>query len=322
MKFNILKVFFLLLICIVLSFKTTTAQLIPRITNTQLDYHEDQNYMVISYDIVNAQPTDRFEIWLEIKTHTGRIINATAILGDIGINITGGTGKRIVWDMQGDSINSKENIYVFVRGKPINPEAASTDNNTRKKNKTREETNTDNYEPVQDNKQTNNIKDETNEENTIVNPYQNIEIETEEDNKISMGSAILMSAVVPGLGLTKMEPTKPYWLMGLATYGCLGASVYYNRLAVDSYDSYLASNEEVERASLCSDWEYQNNVSKGLAIGAAIIWAADMIWVIAKTSKQKSDYYSLMNKKQKGIFLGATYDEYINQPLLSLTLKF
>src|SRR3990172_450083 len=52
------------------------------------------------------------------------------------------------------------------------------------------------------------------------------------------GSAILLSVLVPGLGQSKMSKGKPFWLMGVASYGALAGGLVTYSGYKSNYDKY------------------------------------------------------------------------------------
>jgi len=217
--------------------------------------------LVINYDILNAQPTHLFKIWVEITTKSGVNISAKSLSGDVGNAVTGGLGKQIVWDIESDKIIVNESFLVKVFGKPNG---------------------------MVDEKIVN--KEIKNSERPVINSTP--AVETVNLKYIGTGKAVLMSAVFPGWGLAKTDPGKPYWLLGIAAYGSLAGSYYMNMEAVSNYDSYLLTMEQTERAKLVSQWEKQNKLSKNLGYASAGIWAVNLIWTATLSNRAKKFYIS------------------------------
>jgi hypothetical protein len=127
----------------------------------------------------------------------------------------------------------------------------------------------------------------------------------------SRGAAVALSAVVPGLGITKLNRGGPYWIMAIGFYGVAAGSYLYYNSAKDNYQKYLDSRDEDQRNSLYSTSTNQNTISEALLYTAAAIWAGNMIWTLVTTNKTKPK----MN-------LGFYYDSSVKQPLLSLQYQF
>jgi len=112
---------------------------------------------------------------------------------------------------------------------------------------------------------------------------------------ITKTNMVLSSLVLPGWGQSKITKRKPYWLMGVASYGCLVASVSLNRKASATYDDYLNSTNITESDELYNLAVEQSNASKFFGYTAFSIWAANMIWVMV--SHPPSDNATVTNKK-------------------------
>jgi len=115
---------------------------------------------------------------------------------------------------------------------------------------------------------------------------------------ISLTKAIIFSTLWPGSGLSKTQRNGPYWLMGLAGYGCLGTSLYMNKMANDSYQKYLDNKVYEMNDELLSTSQSQNQLSKTMAYSAIGIWAASIVWTAVKAKNKKSKGISQMDKKQ------------------------
>jgi len=107
----------------------------------------------------------------------------------------------------------------------------------------------------------------------------------QQDRRISRAAVVAQSVVFPGWGLSRINKGKPHWLKGVAGYGCIGASVVYNRKAVSSYDNYLDAYDAGERDTFYNNSVKEDNLSEILAYTAAGIWIIDLIWTIAGSSK-------------------------------------
>lgn len=130
---------------------------------------------------------------------------------------------------------------------------------------------------------------------------------------------ILYSAILPGAGLTKINNGKPYWLMGVATYGCAATSFYYFKKSESTFEDYKNSWDIDESKTLFDQAQKEDNIYKVLAISAAGIWVTNMIWTSAIAGKK---YRSIASRDTKGFSVGSTYDPYTKKPLLSLTYSF
>ena len=93
------------------------------------------NNIHISYDILNGDPDERYTVSIVIKDEEGNIINASALDGDIGEDITAGRNKQITWNLETDKIFIEANIFVQINAKIVLPPAPIT--NTMTYNRTR-----------------------------------------------------------------------------------------------------------------------------------------------------------------------------------------
>ncbi len=119
-----------------------------------------------------------------------------------------------------------------------------------------------------------------------------------------MGKAILLSAVFPGLGLSKLDPGKPYWLMGVVGYGLIGASVVMNKNAVQNYNDYLIEEHPNESEDFYNRSEQNDNISKICAYSAIGVWVVNLVWTAVNAKNSTSKVTGSLNNKQKVFFYG------------------
>jgi hypothetical protein len=93
------------------------------------------------------------------------------------------------------------------------------------------------------------------------------------------GSMMLYSAIVPGLGQTKIKKGKPWWLIGVATYGILGGGYVAHRNYLNTYDSYIVEEDPLKREDLYTQAQKQMNISNTLFVSGASVWIANILWV-------------------------------------------
>lgn len=103
---------FLLFICFGLLSLNGFSQSKARIEN--IDFNLVGNNIVITYDIINHDPGEKFDIDIEIFTESGKKLDAKSLSGDVGKDIAGGRGKRVIWNFQNDNADLTEGIYVEV----------------------------------------------------------------------------------------------------------------------------------------------------------------------------------------------------------------
>ncbi len=148
--------------------------------------------LIIEYDILDNEPSDLFNVWIEVTNASGSKINALTLSGDVGEDISGGSNKRILWNLEVDKISLDEEIFVEV---------------------------------VAEKKKLPEVQKE-------IIPVKTTP--TTDVKNISKGNMVLSSMVLPGWGLSKVKKGKPYWLLGVAGYGCIAGSVILNRSALNN----------------------------------------------------------------------------------------
>jgi len=131
---------------------------------------------------------------------------------------------------------------------------------------------------------------------------------------VHRGIAVLLSAVVPGLGITKLNNGGPYWIMAIAFYGCAAGSYLFYRFAETDYNKYLASMDTQERNKFYNNVQTQNTISDVLMYTAGAVWLGNMIWTLIEPNKT--------NPGKKGISFGGSYDPVAKTPVFSLKVKF
>jgi len=106
--------------------------------------------------------------------------------------------------------------------------------------------------------------------------------------QFSRTNLIISSALLPGLGQSK-NTGKPYWLTGIAAYGCLAGSYWFNRKASDSYELYLYSEEREANDNYFNKTVFQNNTSKVLAYSSIALWTANMVWIAIMPANRSNE---------------------------------
>jgi hypothetical protein len=105
-------------------------------------------------------------------------------------------------------------------------------------------------------------------------------------------SMMMLSAIFPGWGQSKISKGKLWWLAGVATYGTLAGGYFFHQSYIKSYNSYI--NEEVDpvkRAALASQSQRQLIVSNVLLYSSASVWAVNVLWVGFTPDKYKPLQY-------------------------------
>jgi len=130
---------------------------------------------------------------------------------------------------------------------------------------------------------------------------------------VSRGKAVLLSAVVPGLGLTKLDNGGAYWLMAIVFYSAAAGSYFCYSQANHTYDEYLGAETGSERDNLYQNVQNQKNNANLLICTAGAVWLGNMIWTLTARNKTKKDY---------GISFGGTFDPIVKTPVINISYKF
>ena len=261
-KLNKLTKLFFIIILNMLWSSTLIAQSKAQIDNN-VDFYQEGTDLIITYDIVKATPAETFTIWVRIYyTASGREINAYSLSGDIGKDVRGGQGKRIVWDMQADNVTIDDEIHVQILAKS------------------------------------------------------NIQPKVKTEKKVSVGQALLLSAILPGLGNMKAKGGGAYWLIGVAGYGLIGGSIAMNSAAYNAYEKYKKETSASKRDDLFNDAGDKEQTSK-IMFGSAIgIWVIDLIWTGIQAGQANKKY------RESKLSMNYTYNPFARQPMILLTYKF
>jgi len=255
-----------------------------KITVTKPRLEASDENLVIEYDILNVDPSDFFIVWIEVTDAAGNKINAVSLTGDVGEEIKGGSNKRIIWDLGNDKILIDEDIFVEVKAEKIPAKEKTAEAETSEETKTVK-------------------KDES-----------RVERKT-----ISKTNMVLSSVVLPGWGQTKASKGKPYWLLGVAGYGCIAGSISLNRMASSAYQDYKESIDPDEFNAFYDKAIQRDKISKYMAYSGIGIWVADLVWVLATPTKSSKSPTSREDRKFK-IMPG--FDPCSNSTTVSLTYKF
>jgi len=255
-----------------------TAKSQSNATIENVDFYSDGTNLIITYDIMNSFPGEIFDIWLKISTSQGMEIKAYNLTGDIGNNVNGGPGKTIVWDYSADNINLDDEIEVEVYAK-----VRTTDK----------------------------PKIEKEPEQVPVKP-----VTTGDARKVSVGKAMALSLVLPGLGNRYIKGGGGQFVWGILGYTCLAGSVFTNGAAANKLDEYRITYDTETRDKLYKDAENLDLTSKVLVGAAATIWVLDLIITGVQAGKANKKY------KQSKVHLFMDYQPEFNAPAVGLTLKF
>ncbi|MCK9269887.1 MAG: DUF5683 domain-containing protein [Bacteroidales bacterium] len=132
----------------------------------------------------------------------------------------------------------------------------------------------------------------------------------------SVGGAMLRSLALPGWGNSYAADGGAYWLVGVAGYGCLGATLYFNNASYNSYQDYKEATTAGERDQLFQDASDQKDMQNIFLIAAGAIWVGDIIW--------SGLHAAAVNKKaaaQSKVMVGSYYDPIAQAPMITLRLR-
>lgn len=137
-----------------------------------------------------------------------------------------------------------------------------------------------------------------------------------EKKGISVGGALGLSLVMPGLGRRIATGKGAAYLWGIAGYACLGGAYLLNNSAYNNYEDYKLATTSDERDDLYNKAKNQDIYSKVLIGAAAVIWVTDLIITGVKTSKIRK------SPSTKKLSLTGSYDPHTQQPLIGLKYRF
>ncbi len=256
------------------------------------------NRVQIEYDLLNTARSERFSIRIEVTGESGNAIPAESLTGDVGEHISGGLNKKILWDIEADSLFLDEEIFVQVYALPEAPSVAETP-------------------PAEVVTEEGSAEDAV-ADNMTTEPDRSAALSEKASAKeFNRAALIVQSVALPGLGLSRATG-KPHWIRGAAGYGCLAASVWFNRTAYSTYQSYLDPESIREADDLYSRAQSQKTTSRVLAYGAIGIWVADLVWTIAGTSDLSTRHAGV----PEGFSVGATLEPVSSVPLVALRYRF
>jgi hypothetical protein len=131
---------------------------------------------------------------------------------------------------------------------------------------------------------------------------------------VSRGAALGLSAVVPGLGITKLNNGGVYWLMAVGFYGTGAASAYYFIKYDDTYRKYLDMTDIEKRDKLYSQAQNEQVITQVLLYSAVAIYVTNIIWTLAQRNKTKP--------KEIPVTLGGSVDPVSKTPVFLLRYTF
>jgi len=250
-----------------------------------VDFFVKNDTLFVNYDLVKTKNDEWFEVTLTVKTLSGKVYTPASVSGHVGKFVAGGKHKQIAWAILKDNVFIDEEIYVEIRAIPMGVQQAQTQ-----------------IQPPVTEQQAKVTK----ESESSSKPSREIVSRT-----YSKGGAIVLSAIIPGLGITKQKEGGAYWLMGLACYGMVAGGVILNVSANSSYNKYKEATTAGDRDTYFKKAENNAKTGNILYYSALGIWAIDMVWTILTPNKVRTTFS-----------LKGNFDPYINKPMVSLSFKF
>lgn len=143
-----------------------------------------------------------------------------------------------------------------------------------------------------------------------------VEVKAEKYVKsFNKGSALLLSTTMPGLGQTKISKGKPWWLIGVVTYGSIAGGLVVHSNSLKTYETYIIEEDPATRADLFNQAQQQMSISSAMLVSGAALWIANIIWVAIIPNKyQPQKHVQLSLDQPSGPYGGTT--------LLSLRFSF
>jgi hypothetical protein len=286
-----------ILLCFFSSACFTTLYSQGKVEMTQPQLMLVNDTLIIRYGFIGSKPWDVFKVKVEITDSSGKSIPAKSFVGDIGDSIYGGQQKIILWNMAADNIYVSQNIYVEV----ISEKLAAVEI------------------PVVQSGSGDSLPDQPADYNTAAKKSETATAEKKDKTTGYKKNNILLSAVVPGWGLTRLSNGKPYWLIGVAGFGCIAASVYFNRQAVTNYDNYKESMVIDESADYFNKAEQQYLASNILAYSAIAIWVVDLGIVILRDRQVRK---SMSGQTLSRLSVGSGYQSITHTAFVTLNYRF
>jgi hypothetical protein len=135
-----------------------------------------------------------------------------------------------------------------------------------------------------------------------------------EKRGISVGGALALSAVLPGLGRTVVNRGGAQWILGIVGYGCIAGAVALNSEAIAAYDNYKAATSGSDRDDFFQEAETYDVASKVLAGAAITIWVVDLISTGTQAARAR--------RAQKGFSMNYGLDPISGRPLVGFNYRF
>lgn len=133
---------------------------------------------------------------------------------------------------------------------------------------------------------------------------------------VGVGTALVLSAILPGLGKTVVHRGGAQWVWGMVAWGCVAGTVVMNNNAYDAYENYKDATTAVDRDDYFEQAE-ENDLYSKICLGtAATIWVIDLITTGVQAGKVRAQ------KNKTNLSLNYGYDPFSRKPLLGFKYSF
>jgi hypothetical protein len=97
---------------------TGAGQELTKVQISNIDFELVEGNIVITYDLLKAEKTERFIVFVNAITESGDTILARSVTGDVNEDVSGGRKKSITWNYQRDNFFTKEAFHIEVTALP------------------------------------------------------------------------------------------------------------------------------------------------------------------------------------------------------------
>jgi len=276
---------------------TGWAQTTLPVTHPRLELMD--NVIHITYNILNSDPAEMYMVSLTVTDGEGTILNTHTLDGDVGSQVTGGSNKLIVWNLEADNVLLTSRIYAKIHVQTIPGSGSGT---SHEGNQPSDLANSNNLAG-----QGGDLSGNSESPGDPTGP-----------KTFNRTAIVFQSLVFPGLGLSRVTG-KPHWIRGVVGYGCIAGSLVLNKQAIATYNSISDSNDYEEMNQLYEKAVQQDNISEILAYAAVGVWVTDFIWTLIATSDLKK---GSVQKNTSGISIKTNIDPMTYVPMVGIKYGF
>ncbi len=97
---------------IILFYQSSVCQTKAKITD--VDFHLEDRYIVINYNLAGTLPKEQMTIELKFLTENNETLIPKSVTGDIGTNLFGDGSKAILWDIVADQVSLSGNLKALI----------------------------------------------------------------------------------------------------------------------------------------------------------------------------------------------------------------